>query len=648
VVKRLLRNLPKFEKLYGVDDVWNVALASLFAYYEFSRKNGVDDTELHRKLEDLKAIADAYDGEPGSGGARTTSRDEIHRAAKRDLEDFFTSRHSIRDFAAGEISPDLIRAAVRMAQRAPSVCNRQSSKVYVLRDEQEKRQALALQGGNRGFGEQAELVMIVTSDVSHFVIPGERNQCWVDGALFAMSLVYALHSLGLGTCCLNWAKKREVDRELKEASGIPEGEAVIMMIAVGRLPDSLQQEARRRVDRGPPGRPDGQAVKIGILTLHSGINEGAMLQAYALAKNLAENVAGAEVEVVDHRYRTKTLAVYGDDPDERTEALDSFLSEQLPLSRRQFFTDDHGETFEYLNENYDTVVVGSDEVWKLHYTRRLGGLLAVQDNPWQPPFPNAFWPDHSVKIRKISYAASVGNMNWLRIPRRHVSRIRSILDEFSLLGVRDRRARDFLRWLYPGQPDRGEWVPDPTFSVDLLALVDRDQVRAKLEAYGVDFARPRLGIVLPDAPRARRCVERFRERGYQVIGMSMKNRLSDVELFSKGLSPLEWLAAFGCFDTCITQRMHPAIACLLNGTPFAVVDFYKNTLNEMTKLRDLLSSFDLLDYYYYWYTTPEEQLQGICERLLQEPWPEEKVARTRQEFNVRAAEFTHKIEVVQT
>jgi len=249
-VRRLLRYLPEYERLYGVDDVWNVALTNLFAYYEFNRKNGLDDTKLYRKLVRLMAVAGTYGGETGPGGIRATSRDEIQRAAKRDLTDFFASRHSIRNFAPGEVDPELVRSAVRMAQRAPSVCNRQSAKVYVLRDEEEKRQALALQGGNRGFGDQADVVMIVTSDVTHFVSPGERNQCWIDGGLFAMSLVYALHSLGLGTCCLNWAKRRHVDRELKAATGIPESEAVIMMLAVGRLPDSLHvaQSPRKRLE----------------------------------------------------------------------------------------------------------------------------------------------------------------------------------------------------------------------------------------------------------------------------------------------------------------------------------------------------------------------------------------------------------------
>jgi nitroreductase len=113
-----------------------------------------------------------------------------------------------------------------------------------------KLAALACQNGNRGFTEEIDKLLVVTSDLGSFVSPGERNQCWIDGGLFAMSLVYALHSLGLGTCCLNWSVEHEADRKLRQAAGIRESEAVIMMIAVGHLPEVLnvQQSPRKLVD----------------------------------------------------------------------------------------------------------------------------------------------------------------------------------------------------------------------------------------------------------------------------------------------------------------------------------------------------------------------------------------------------------------
>jgi nitroreductase len=100
--------------------------------------------------------------------------------------------------------------------------------------------ALSHQNGNRGFGYRAQGVLVITSDLRAFVNAGERNQCWVDGGLFAMSVVYALHSLGLGCCMLNWSMEAAADRAMRKEMGIPDSEAVITMTAVGHLKERFK------------------------------------------------------------------------------------------------------------------------------------------------------------------------------------------------------------------------------------------------------------------------------------------------------------------------------------------------------------------------------------------------------------------------
>ena len=111
--------------------------------------------------------------------------------------------------------------------------------MYVYLAEEDKKQVLSCQGGNAGFGETVKGVLVVTTDTSRFFSVGERNQCWIDGGLFSMSLVYALHSLGLGSCCLNWSVEKDTDQKLRRITGIPQSEVVIMMIGVGHLPEKL-------------------------------------------------------------------------------------------------------------------------------------------------------------------------------------------------------------------------------------------------------------------------------------------------------------------------------------------------------------------------------------------------------------------------
>ena len=127
------------------------------------------------------------------------------------------------------------------------MCNRQTWRVLICQSEHAKAAALSLQNGNKGFGHLASHVLIVASDRACFASIGERNQPWIEGGLYAMSLVYALHALGLGTCCLNWSVDNQRDAELKQALAIPASYAIAMMVAVGTLPDIIPVAESRRL-----------------------------------------------------------------------------------------------------------------------------------------------------------------------------------------------------------------------------------------------------------------------------------------------------------------------------------------------------------------------------------------------------------------
>ena len=47
--------------------------------------------------------------------------------------------------------------------------------------------------GNTGFDGEVQNYIVVTSDMSAFYDPFERNQVYVDGGIFTMALVEALH-----------------------------------------------------------------------------------------------------------------------------------------------------------------------------------------------------------------------------------------------------------------------------------------------------------------------------------------------------------------------------------------------------------------------------------------------------------------------
>jgi len=383
---------------------------------------------------------------------------------------------------------------------------------------------------------------------------------------------------------------------------------------------------------------------IGVLTLHCGYNEGAILQSFCVTEHLRSAIPGATVEIVDHRYLS-TRQAYGhwQPRDEREKALGDFIDHSLPLSGRRFESDDHVPTYEYVAGNYDALVTGSDELWKVHYTSRLLGLKREQIDPWCPAFPNAYWADESLHIPKIAYAASIGKTDWRSIPRKHRMKMKAILQDYALLGIRDRRTMQFLEWLDAGIAGRAEWVPDPTFSVDILSRVDKDALRRKLEGFGVNFNQPRVGTVVDDSPLTNTVLQELKQKGYQIVAITLPNRSADVALYNQALTPLEWAATFGLMDFCVSLRMHACIFSILNGTPFIAVDFYQNNSDSDSKLKHLLESLGLDDFYCVGDLGWLERLRRMCADIIEGRWPSGTVAEKRAMFRSRSREFAEKI-----
>lgn len=150
------------------------------------------------------------------------------------IDRFVKTRHSVRNFdRERDVNPSLIQKIVALASSTPSVCNRRSYRAHYFDDSDRMSQVLALQNGNGGFSHTVQGLLVVTVRRSSFTGVGERNQRWVDGGLFAMSIVWLCHAHGLGTCFLNWSQTNSVTDKLRSVAGISAAEDVIVLIAVG-------------------------------------------------------------------------------------------------------------------------------------------------------------------------------------------------------------------------------------------------------------------------------------------------------------------------------------------------------------------------------------------------------------------------------
>lgn len=169
-----------------------------------------------------------------------------------DQQAFFRSRHSVRDFASRPVESEAIHTAIGLALCSPSVCNRQAWRVHLFSGPDAKR-ALVFQNGNAAFAHSVPLVLVVSVDQSLFAGLNERNQVFVEGGIFASSLVWALHSLGLSSCMLNMSRSSGHLRRTATALDIAPSERIVMFIAVG-----YAEKGHRRTRS--PRRPEGSIL----------------------------------------------------------------------------------------------------------------------------------------------------------------------------------------------------------------------------------------------------------------------------------------------------------------------------------------------------------------------------------------------------
>ena len=240
VVRELARNTAAYARLGGDPELLRIVGNVLRAYIDYHDLEHIDLGGFRSEVAELIAKLNAAEDPCGCGGTRNVTRDEWLRFDRSALPDFFLTRSSVRDFTDEPVDDEVVERIVRFAMKTPSVCNRQAWRVYDISKSDLLTNILSCQNGNAGFREAIPRAFIVACDLRHFVSVGERNQGWIDGGMFAMSLLWAIHAEGLGACPLNWSVEKEADQKLRLFAPIPDHEIVLMMIAFGHVPDTFR------------------------------------------------------------------------------------------------------------------------------------------------------------------------------------------------------------------------------------------------------------------------------------------------------------------------------------------------------------------------------------------------------------------------
>ena len=194
-----------------------------------------------------------YLSKKGIEGTRSSStkklvKNEILDQTRIDFKSFVESRHSIRDYEPGEVSNADIVDCIKLALKTPSVCNRQGWKVRILTTPNPIKALRENQNGNQNWGHLANKFLVITHDINTLNSPRERNQGYVDGGLFAMSLLFALHSKGIATCSLSASLSKRQNLDLRKKIDIKDNENIIMFISIGNYREEFIVPASSRLN----------------------------------------------------------------------------------------------------------------------------------------------------------------------------------------------------------------------------------------------------------------------------------------------------------------------------------------------------------------------------------------------------------------
>ncbi|MFV0165368.1 nitroreductase family protein [Empedobacter falsenii] len=225
-------------------------------YYELHQKANYNIEYLYSKEQYLKyksILNLSYDA--NFNGIINWNKEEFYKETSADFFKFAYSRKSVREFTGNLISHKIINQVIELANTAPSVCNRQASNVYLVEDKVKIDQLLKIQGGFTGYIKDVHQLLILTNDRKYYYTVGERNQFYIDGGIYLMNLLYALHYYQIGNCPANWGKEIADDKMVSKIVSISESEKIICMIPIGELKETFRTTLSER-------RPNIENFKI--------------------------------------------------------------------------------------------------------------------------------------------------------------------------------------------------------------------------------------------------------------------------------------------------------------------------------------------------------------------------------------------------
>jgi nitroreductase len=142
-------------------------------------------------------------------------------------------RRSVRWYLQKPVPRELIDKAIEVALLSPSSCNRQPFEFRVYDDPDLVKVMASLPWGTSGYHENIPVIVVLIGEQKAFIDTRDRHLIYIDSSLAAMAFMFALETLGLSSCAINWPDMTERERKMAEFISLKPDERPIMLIALG-------------------------------------------------------------------------------------------------------------------------------------------------------------------------------------------------------------------------------------------------------------------------------------------------------------------------------------------------------------------------------------------------------------------------------
>lgn len=155
----------------------------------------------------------------------SVSYDDISKLAYR--------RRSVRWYLQKPVPRELIDKAITIAALSPSACNRQPFEFRIFDEPHLVRKVASIPMGTKGFSDNFPAIAVVIGKLRAYFSERDRHVVYIDGALASMSFMYALETLELSSCPINWPDIEPQERQMAALLGLEPDERPIMLISLG-------------------------------------------------------------------------------------------------------------------------------------------------------------------------------------------------------------------------------------------------------------------------------------------------------------------------------------------------------------------------------------------------------------------------------